>query len=46
MAVGDLRNLCGRSGRRSDLDDGYFYGIALIAIANVERTRSCPPQRP
>ena len=37
----DLRNLCGRPRQRSDLDDEYFYGVALIAIVNVNRGVLC-----
>ena len=34
---GDLRNLCGRPRQRSDLDDEYFYRVALIALVDVDR---------
>src|SRR6266481_9408791 len=33
----DLRNLCGRARQRSDLDDEYFYRVAIIAIVDVNR---------
>ena len=33
---GHFRNLHGRP-RRSDLDDEYFYGVALIALVDVDR---------
>ena len=34
---GDLRNLCGRPRQRSDLDDEYSYGVAIIAFVDVDR---------
>jgi hypothetical protein len=34
---GDLRDLCGRPRKRSDLDNEYFYGVALVAIVDVDR---------
>jgi hypothetical protein len=32
---GDLRNLCGRSRHRNDLDDKYSYGVAPTDIVDV-----------
>jgi hypothetical protein len=32
---GDLRNLCGRSRQRSNLDDECFCGIAIFDLARV-----------
>ena len=33
---GDLRNLCGRPRQRSNLDDEYFYGVAIFDFAHVD----------
>ena len=32
---GDFRNLCGRPRQRCDLDDEFFYGIAVYDLADV-----------
>jgi len=36
---GNLRNLCGRARQRSDLDDEYFYRVAIVAIIDENTAR-------